>query len=208
MKVFIAVPCMDQLPARFAQSLAMLRKYDNTVVNFQIGSLVWDSRNKLAQTAIQYEADYMLWLDSDMVFGPDLLERLMKTKKESGADIVTGLYFRRNPPYTPVIYETLKLAGEGASWTEFKELPKEPVFPVEGCGFGAVLVPTDVCMSVLAKYGTMFGMVNNLGEDLSFCIRATECGYSIVCDQTIPLGHVGNMLITKEFYETYKSGRV
>ena len=26
MKIFIAVPCMDQVPARFAQSLAMLKK--------------------------------------------------------------------------------------------------------------------------------------------------------------------------------------
>ena len=68
MKIFIAVPCMDQVPARFAQSLAMLKKVGECAVGFQIGSLIYTSRNDLASKAIEMDADFVLWLDSDMVF--------------------------------------------------------------------------------------------------------------------------------------------
>ena len=206
MKIFVAVPCMDQVPARFAQSLAMLRTNCQTVVGFQIGSLVWDSRTKLAQRAIQAEADYVLWLDSDMEFPPDLLERLMATlENKEEADIVTGLYFRRVEPYSPVLFEKIRLAGIGANWKEFSELPKEDVFEVEGCGFGAVLMPTDIIMAVAAKNGDPFWPIAHLGEDLAFCIRARELGYRIFCDQTIPIGHVGHNVVTRDFHRFYQA---
>lgn len=79
MKVFIAIPSMDTLSARFAQCLVNLvnSKHDFEVeVGFHIGSLVYDSRNKLAERAINSDCDYILWLDSDMTFMPDTLDIL------------------------------------------------------------------------------------------------------------------------------------
>lgn len=73
-KILIAVPCMDMVSARFAQSLATLKKVGECTVSFLIGSLVYDSRNRLTAYAVAMEADYILWLDSDMVFAPDVLE--------------------------------------------------------------------------------------------------------------------------------------
>ena len=81
-KILIAVPCMDMVSARFAQSLTTLKKVDQCVVSFIMGSLIYDSRNKLAAYALQMEADYILWLDSDMVFQPDTLERMLKDMDE------------------------------------------------------------------------------------------------------------------------------
>ena len=107
MKIFIAVPCMDQVPARFAQSLAMLKKVGECAVGFQIGSLIYTSRNDLASKAIEMDADFVLWLDSDMVFNPDLLEKMMDHFKDPEVDFVTGVYYRRVSPFTPVIFKKL-----------------------------------------------------------------------------------------------------
>ena len=41
------------------------------------------------------------------------------------------------------------------------------------------------------KTKTAFTPLPHFGEDLSFCIRARECGYEICCDPTIRIGHVG-----------------
>ena len=101
-KILIAVPCMDQIPARFAQSLVMLQSNEQTVVCFQIGSLVYHSRNDLAKRAIEMDADFIFWLDSDMVFAPDVLERLLKHFENPDVDMVTGVYFRRVAPFSPV----------------------------------------------------------------------------------------------------------
>lgn len=204
MKVLIAVPCMDQVPAQFAQCLATLGKVDNTVVAFQIGSLIYNSRNDLAAIALQQEADYIFWLDSDMVFGSDTLVRMFKTMKEGAGDILTGLYFRRVGPFSPVLFKDLSIDEDGnAHFEEFDEIP-DGLFEVAGCGFGCVLMPTYIAMDVQAKYGTMFNPIEGTGEDLAFCWRARELGYKIVCDPSIRLGHVGHHVITREFWENYK----
>ena len=66
---------------------------------------------------------------------------------------------------------------------------------------------TEVLMDVQAKFNDMFGPLNNIGEDLSFCWRATQCGYKVVCDPSIVLGHVGHMVVDKQFYETISAAR-
>lgn len=201
MKVLIAVPCMDQVPAQFAQCLATLGKVDKTIVAFQIGSLVYTSRNDLAQIAIKQGCDYIFWLDSDMMFPPDALTRMFKSLEHG--DIVSGLYFRRVAPFTPVIYDKLDIDDTGCHYTEPKEIP-DGIFEVAGCGFGCVLMPTDIMIDVIEKYGSPFTPINGIGEDLSFCWRARQLGFKIVCDPDIPLGHVGHHVITRELYEAVK----
>lgn len=201
MKVLIAVPCMDQVPAQFAQCLATLGKVDNTIVAFQIGSLVYTSRNDLVQIAIKRGCDYIFWLDSDMMFPPDVLVRMFEDLKHG--DIVSGLYFRRVAPFTPVIYDRLDIDDTGCHYTEPKDIP-DGIFEVAGCGFGCVLMPTDIMLDVLEKYGSPFTPINGIGEDLSFCWRARQLDFKIVCDPDIPLGHVGHHVITRELYEAVK----
>ena len=204
MKILIAVPCMDQVPAPFCQSLAMLRKVGDCVLSMQMGSLIYTSRNTLATRAIQTEADYVLWLDSDMVFEPDLLERLMKTLTENDLDIVTGLYFRRVQPYSPVLFKDMTLIRDTFfEWSEFKEVPSD-LFEVAGCGFGCVLMKTDAFFDVQSKFGNMFAPIGNTGEDLAFCWRARECGYKVWCDPSIICGHVGYVISDDKFYLAYQ----
>ena len=62
-KILIAVPCMDMVSARFAQSLATLKRVHKCSISFLSGSLIYDSRNKLAGLAVEMEADYILWLE-------------------------------------------------------------------------------------------------------------------------------------------------
>jgi hypothetical protein len=96
MKILIAVPCMDQVPAQFAQSLATLNRVGECLVAFQISSLIYTARDELAKKAIELEVDYVLWLDSDMVFGADTLQRLLNNRERG---IITGLYYRRVSPF-------------------------------------------------------------------------------------------------------------
>ena len=204
MKVLIAIPAMDSVPTQFAWSLATLQKEQNTIVAFQISSLVYTARNELARGAIKMGADFVLWLDSDMVFEPDTLKRLLKDYEEKKGDIITGVYYRRVPPFTPVLYDEFNVTDEAVTWKETRDV-KDDFFEVEGCGFGCVLMPTETLFDVYEKYGQPFDPISGSGEDLSFCWRARQLGYKIVCDPSIQPGHVGHQIITKEFYEAYKS---
>lgn len=207
-KILIAVPCMDQLPAQFAHSLATLTSYgiEDTKISiwFNLGSLIYSSRDQIAKRALSDEADLVMWFDSDMVFNPDTLINMLKLI-DDGADMVTGVYYRRTPPYTPTIFKTMEINYEKqmAEWTEFDEIPAEP-FEVASCGFGCVLMRTEIFVAVFAKYGLMFSPIGNVGEDISFCWRARQCGYKIIADPTISLGHVGHTVISKEFFINYQ----
>lgn len=203
-KILIAIPCMDMVSARFAQSLATLKKVGKCTVSFLMGSLVYDSRNKLAGYALEMEADYILWLDSDMVFQPDTLERMMDTlNKHPHIDILSGLYFRRTTPFTPVLFNKLERDGETLVFEDVKEVPND-LFEVAGCGFGCVLMKTDCLFDIGMNWFTPFV---DAGEDCAFCMRAREKGYKIYCDPNISLGHMGYAPITKDFYMAMKEDK-
>lgn len=208
-KILIAVPCMDQLPAQFAHSLATLTSYGvedaQISIWFNLGSLIYSSRDMIAKKALLDEADLVMWFDSDMVFDHDTLKRMLK-HIDAGHDMVTGIYYRRTPPFSAVAFETMDLNedGTGFDFSEFEELPSEP-FEVAACGFGCVLMKTEIFVSVFAKFGLMFTPIANCGEDIAFCWRARQCGYKILADPSISLGHVGHTIITKEFFKNYQS---
>lgn len=206
-KILIAVPCMDMVSARFAQCLTTMRKVGKCTVSFLIGSLVYDSRNKLAALALDMEADYILWLDSDMVFDADTLERMMDVLDEHPEiDVLSGLYFRRGHPFTPVLFSKLEPKEDGTLEHEGVEAVPDELFEVAGCGFGCVLMRTDMLLDIAAKEGggVWFTPLATAGEDTAFCIRARENGYKIFCDPSITLGHMAYTPVTKDFYHALK----
>ena len=203
MKTLIAVPCMDQVATPFCQSLVTLNKVGECSISFNVGSLVSESREHLAARALNSGADYVLWFDSDMMFAPDTMEKLVK-HMEDGYDIVSGLYFRRRPPFTPVLFKKLFIQNDVCLQEDYNEYPEDGLFEVEGIGFGCVMMKTEVLLSVIAKYKTCFAMIGRNGEDVSFSFRARQCGYKIWCDPSIKLGHVSYTTVTESFYKSYE----
>ena len=202
MKTLIAVPCMDQVPAPFCQSLAQLEKVGDCSLAMKSGSLVYVARDDIATRTITRDFDFVFWLDSDMVFKPDTLVRMMDTLQKNDFDILSGLYFRRVPPYSPVLFEKLEMQGANCIHEEFDKIPDE-IFEVAGCGFGCVLMKTDVFLDVQSKHGAMFAPIGSHGEDVSFCMRARECGFKIYCDPSIICGHVGYSVVDDQFFKVF-----
>lgn len=202
MKYLIAVPCMDTIPTQFVKSLVGMRVSGTIEIAFSANSLVYDSRNLLSRKACEQGFDRVLWLDSDMVFGSDLFERLT-ARLDAGLDFVSGLYFRRKVPIEPTIYKTLYMKNDKIPVADpYLDYP-EGVFEIAACGFGAVMVNTAVIQRVGEEYGLPFSPILGFSEDFSFCMRARELGFKLYCDSTIKLGHVGY----KEFTEAdFKGG--
>lgn len=190
-KYLIAVPCLDNAPVAFVAALTALKRIGPTKHSFLSNSLVYDARNALAQEAIDTGADRILFIDSDMYFKPDMMER-MAQDLDDGADVVSGICFTRRFPTQPCIYKTVDMTGKTEVYTDY---PKDKLFPIAGCGFGAVMMNTDVLKAVSNKHGKPFNpMPGILGEDLAFCYRARDLGYKIFCDSRIKVGHVGTFI--------------
>lgn len=199
-KILICIPAMDMVATGFCQSLAMLQKAGHECsITFECGSLIYDARNKLATRALQMGADYVMWFDSDMIFEPDTLVKLLKADK----DIVSGLYFRRSPPYTLVAFDELDI--ENKKWTD-AAIP-DKLTKVGGVGFGCVLMKTDVLLSIAARFSTWFEPLKGFGEDLAFCWRARECGYDVWLDPSVSCGHVGHVVVTEAMARAIAGGK-
>jgi len=202
-KILIGVPCMEQIPYQFVNSLLTLAHPAGCSFRFAPCSLVYTARDTLAQEAINGEFDYILMIDSDMTFDSMSLLSLLEDDK----DIVGGLYFKRRPPFDPVIYEKIQprmAMGRQVmqeACADIKYDIEDDLFEVEGMGFGFILIRTQVLKDVFDDNISCFTPMEGLGEDLAFCFRAMKKGYKIWCDPKIKLGHVATTVITKELAE-------
>ena len=205
MKTLIAIPCMDMVHTSFMKSLLKLIKIGECEYGITCSSLIYDARNQLASQAVAADYDRILWLDSDMVFGPDLLVKLSADMDE-GRELVSAMYFKRKPPFTPVIYKDLEYSQDKETnmltvkLDTYHDYPLDQIFPIAGCGFGACMVSTDLINRVGNQYGHPFAPLMGLGEDLTFCYRVAQLGVEMFCDSRIKMGHVGLGTITEQTY--------
>lgn len=211
MKILIAVPCMDTVPVPFTESMLNLAKPEGTKACFKSGSLIYDSRNLLAFTAIENHFDYIMWFDSDMTFSPDILIRMLDDVQQTHAHMVTGLYFKRTYPSTPVIFQNVQPPSPNEhgqmqiNIKPYTDYPRDRIFPVEGCGFGCVLTSVPLVKAVIDKFGPAFTPILWAGEDISFCYRVNQLAQEdpafsnpIMCDSRIKCGHVGQYIFTED----------
>ena len=204
MKTLIAIPCMDMIHADFVRSLLSLEISGECQYTFAQSSLIYDARNQLAEIAVKGGFDRVLWLASDMQFPASTFRRLHE-HLDLGAEMATGLYFGRRPPFGPIIYRDVRLENRGERFLtpvaeSYDDYPRDEVFDVAACGFGCVMTSVGLLRRVAEKYGPPFTPVSGLGEDLSFCMRVRDLGAQIRCDSSLTLGHVGLMVYTEESF--------
>ena len=196
MKLLIAIPSYEGLQPEFVRSLTELEsqlREDNVWFEIKIisGTLVHTARDRLAQHAVKHHFDEVLWIDDDMVFDCHLYEDL----KMCGKDRVCGLFVSRHFPYVSCLFRSL-IPVERIS------VYPDEAFKVAGCGFGCVLMKTQILADVMNNNGgKCFVPDQKLGEDVAFCQRATNLGYEIWCEPTARVGHVGRIVIWPEDVE-------
>ena len=202
-KYLIAIPCFDTVYTDFMLSLLSMQRVGNVYCQVIKSSLIYDARNKLAQQAVDDGYDRVLWLDSDILFQPDLMLRLAQ-HLDNGLEYVSGLYFKRQYPTDPVCFKTIVQRKEDRELiTEalvYRDYPKDQLFEVDATGFGAVMIETSLIKRVKDKYGLPFSPQLGLGEDMSFCWRAKQVGAKLYCDSSIKLKHIGSTAFTEDTY--------
>ena len=105
----------------------------------------------------------------------------------------------------PVIYKRVSVEPPEAE--SYKDYQKDSVFEVACCGFGAVMTTTQALYDVGHVYGNPFSPLNGIGEDFSFCIRATSLGKRIWCDSSVKLKHISQYEIGEDDFEKVKESR-
>lgn len=206
MKILIAVPTYETIFPDTFKSLWDLDKCGHEVLFESVrGYDVATARNKIAQKAIDLEADYVLMVDNDVVLPADALKCLL----ENGKDVCVGYYAHRGPDnlYHGRTCICRLTDADGKEYYHFpleseytgEELKQmkaagETVFEVHGGGMGCALIRTEVFGKLefpwydWVNYGTANrGM---LSEDLYFCTLCRAHGIKIYADARVGCGHM------------------
>jgi len=158
------------------------------------------ARNRLASEAIADGFEELMWIDSDIAFEPQSVQRL----RSHGLPIVCGLYPKKaEKEWSPQLLPGQKsiTLGEGGGLIEilyaatgfllvrrqvFLEVQRQQQLPT--CFWKGALSTTPFFLPMVIPSGD--GHLY-LGEDFAFCERARRCGFQIFADTSIRLQHIG-----------------
>jgi len=142
--------------------------------------------------------DYIMWIDSDIVFHPDQFFKLLDADKE----IVSGLYMMQDNIHYATVEnwdnEFFKAKGYFPFLTpQIVSQRKEP-FVVDYTGFGWILMKKGVFESleypwfqpIWKEYEVDGKIIREFTmEDVAFCHMIKDKGYDIWIDPSIVVGH-------------------
>lgn len=194
MKVMVGIPARDMINASFAHDLAMMVGYhakaypDHEIgVVTKLGTLIVNQRQDLVKEALLSEADYLLFLDADMRFPRDTLERLIARD----VDIVAANYATRRLPPKPTAFKEHHPTIPLRTTEESEGL--EEAFSV---GAGVLLIKTALLWTLeLPIFNIEWDDYhrNFIGEDVYFCKKVRDAGYTVWVDHDLSkqVMHVG-----------------
>jgi hypothetical protein len=159
------------------------------------------ARNQMASDALAQGFDELMWIDSDIVFDPDDVDKLRRHDQP----LVCGIYPKKGcrqfacaflPDTREVLFGRrggsieLLYCGFGFVHTRrvvYETMQRELRLPECNQRFkGLPLVPYFAPLIVGEGEQAWY-----LAEDYSFCERARRCGFRIMADTSIRLWHVG-----------------
>ena len=158
-----------------------------------MGTLIFDQRNSIVETAIKDRCDYVLFIDGDMRFPKDTIIRLLKHNK----DIVEVLGCR-SEPVKPTA-KNFQIGEDGkVSWFPIYSKGRKGIEKADGIGCGVILIKIDVFKNMEMPYYFFETLQKKavLGEDIYFCIKAKDAGFDTWVDHdlSMEIGHVGSYI--------------
>jgi len=200
MRILIAVPTYENIYPDTFESIYGLDPGDHELLfKFVRGYDVATARNRIAQTAIDNEVDFVLMVDNDVVLPEDALLNLL----EHDEDVCLGYYAHRDADN---IYRgrvnicklgpfNYPLESEYTA-EEVKGLRDDGTYIIQihGGGMGCALIRTEVFNSIpYPWYKWVVYEDDNRGmlsEDLFFCERCRHANIPIYSDTRVGCGHL------------------
>lgn len=178
-KLFIAIPHMGDTTIEWAISLRMLRIDCPYLVGHIKGFPIHVAREELVRDAKESEASHILFLDSDIILPQDAIQRLSQYEYP----VVSALYASKRGEWCSYVREN----GRYKSVNNVKEKLHE----ADAVGLGACLIDMRVFEELEPPYfhWTLDGD-GGKSEDVLFCEKLKEKGFSVVVDGTVIPQHV------------------
>ena len=186
--ILVAIPTSKYIEPDTFKSIFDLRVPDGYKLDFQYfyGYQIDQIRNLIADWGKRY--DYLFCVDSDIVLPYDCIEKMLTADK----DIISGLYIQRLPGRQ--ILEIYKDSDNGVTNYQFEDVKDLGIFQIASCGMGCCLIKSEVLRKLEYPhfvYTSALSHAHTFSEDIYFCCKAREAGFTVWADSTIRCEHIG-----------------
>jgi hypothetical protein len=192
LKLSILVPTRDTVYSHFAYSLTQLYNTTreigiDTYLFFDSSTILLNQRERLLEKARQVKSEYVLWLDSDMMFPSTTAIRLLNHNK----DIIACNYMKRTNERKSVAYTDL---NDWNSWLPMDI--KDELVEVQGVGMGCMLMKMKVFDNLQKPYFEFTYKEDTqdfFGEDFNLQKKLRVENYKIYIDTLLSkdIKHIG-----------------
>lgn len=177
----------------FLVSLAATMQPNGTNLAVHASANVTENLNSAIRD-LRPEDKWMWILGDDHTWEHDCCMRLLQTMDENEEiDILVPLVCKRTAPWLPVIFHDDGAYDDGLpKWKHYnwKDIPDSGVFEVDGAGSAGMLIRREVLDEMSDPW---FESSNGaiLNEDLIFCMKAKEEGFTVFATSDVVMGHLG-----------------
>ena len=200
-KCAVLVPVLGAIEPKCDAALEELARRGYAVRRVRGYSQIDVARNEIATSALDDGFEETFWIDADIVFKPDDVDKL----RGHGLPLACAIYPKKAARALAchVMPGTKEIVfGKGGGLLEilyaatgfvlvrrqvYQDIERTLELPRCNARFGGALVPYFMPLVKPEPDGHWY-----LGEDYAFCERARQCGYRVWADTTIRLRHVGS----------------
>ena len=183
-----------------------------------------EGRNELAQRFLdQTDGEWLFFIDTDMGFAADTVDRLVDSADPAERPVVGGLCFalrrlERKAFHAerfgiiPTVYSYVETADE-IGFAPIEKYPLDEVTAVSGTGAACLLIHRSVLVKIRDKYGDAWfdpithptglkGGRRVFSEDLSFCVRCQAVDVPVHVDTSVGTCHEkGGIYLDADAYD-------
>lgn len=182
------------------------------------GSQLAHQRSALASQFLQSGFTHIMFVDSDMTFGPDLPLRMIEANKPVVGVLAAKKTFDPERFATGIrlglsTAEAMAIAMTWVSYQNDATSPADGLYRVNMIGFGITMIERSVFTTLIERgaakpqteylpgnwdnYYNFFGSIgdDHVPEDIAFCLRwARDCGGELWAIGDAEIGHIGDFV--------------
>ena len=156
--------------------------------------------------------DWMLWVDSDVVITPQIINDMWEVADKDKAPVLSGVYFtfwRPEGTSVPTPVPTIFNIDEKGVSTPVHPLPENTLIEVGYIGMGLVLMHRSIFKKLDPLFNGLYfdesmkpgGIF--MSEDGSFCAKLREAKIPILVHTGIIAQHMKRFAVDQHYYNAY-----
>ena len=157
------------------------------------------ARNNIVDTM---KGDWVLMLDTDISFEPDLAVRMISCMDKYNIDVLTGVYNFKSPPHAPLLFlfhPSGRIVPLG-DWTDNAE-----IYEIGSAGAGCLMIRRKVFDRIREKLNEgPFDVTHPMSEDHSFFERLKRLKIKAYMNPNIEVHHLAYQPLSLKDYNKDK----